>query len=98
MELWIRSQDKKKLHSVKHLELDNNETGIFIADTYTLLGKYATKERALEVLDEIEKVLHPFVYLDNGIITDSSNGMIYRDKKTNQLIEFSTYVYEMPEE
>ena len=55
MELWIRSQDKKKLHSVKHLELDNNETGIFIADTYTLLGKYATKERALEVLDEITK-------------------------------------------
>ena len=48
MELWIRSQDKKKLHSVKHLELDNNETGIFIADTYTLLGKYATKEIHLQ--------------------------------------------------
>ena len=57
MELWIRSQNKKKLHNIKHLELDNDETGIFIADTYTLLGKYNSKERALEVLDEIEDLI-----------------------------------------
>ena len=103
MELWIRSQDKKKLHNIKHLELNNNETGIFNADTYTLLGKYNSKERALEVLDEIQDLLKTKV-----IVTDdkqqmiNSNGVIYSIdiiKNINTDIqELSTYVYEMPKE
>jgi len=57
MELWIRSQDKKKLCVAKYFELDNDETGIFCfnGESYSVfVGKYSTKERALEILDEIQ--------------------------------------------
>ena len=57
MELWIRSQDKMKLCNAKVLSLDNDQTGIFCnscEDSYVFVGKYKTKERALEVLDEIQ--------------------------------------------
>ena len=61
MDLWIRSQDKKKLCVAKFFELDNDKTGIFCfnGESYSIFaGKYKTKERALEVLDEIYTILH----------------------------------------
>lgn len=67
MELYIRSQDKERLIQVKKLEMsyddeieDNDEFRIY---DYTdvnrqyLLGTYKTKERALEVLNDIQKIL-----------------------------------------
>ena len=60
MELWIRSQDRMKLCNAKVFSLDNDQTGIFCnscEDSYVFAGKYKTKERALEVLDEIQKIL-----------------------------------------
>lgn len=64
MELWIRSQDKDILVKVDSLLIDDNNNDIYTQcwvgvnlETYTL-GKYKTKERALEILDEIqEKIL-----------------------------------------
>ena len=87
MELWIRSQDKKKLYNVKNLELDNLETGICYEsrDNFVLLGKYKSKERALEVLDEIQNKFK--------IICTSSTGGEYMLAKN--LIPI---VYEMPKE
>lgn len=62
MELWIRSQDKKLL--MKSTELRYNQKkedySILAYDTkgdYRLLGIYKSKERALEVLDEIQEIL-----------------------------------------
>ena len=62
MELWIRSQDKKLL--MKSTELRYNQKkedySILAYDTkgdYRLLGIYKTKERAIEVLDEIQDLL-----------------------------------------
>ena len=62
MELWIRSQDKKLL--MKSTELRYNQKkenhSILAYDTkgdYRLLGIYKSKERALEVLDEIQDLL-----------------------------------------
>ena len=57
MELWIRSQDKTilgKAHElcIRENQNENNETNYVIQDIYTM-GTYSTKERALEVLDEI---------------------------------------------
>ena len=60
MELWIRSQDRMKLCNAKVFSLDNDQTGIFCnscEDSYVFAGKYKTKERALEVLDEIQKLM-----------------------------------------
>lgn len=61
MGIWIRSQNKEVLrHCSKmqyfktkssHLVVDAN-TG---EDNATILGKYPTRERAIEVLDEINK-------------------------------------------
>ena len=60
MDLWIRSQDKNKLCVAKFFELDNDKTGIFCfnGESYSIFaGKYKSKERALEVLDEIQDLL-----------------------------------------
>ena len=60
MELWIRSQDKARLCKANNLFIKNlaiccsyNEEN----NDFDYLGVYKTKERALEVLDEIEKIL-----------------------------------------
>lgn len=57
MELWIRSQDKRILQKVDNIFLDANYENKRIS-TYdgdnVELGTYKTKERALEVLDEIQ--------------------------------------------
>lgn len=62
MNLWVRSQDKELL--MKSPELRYNQKGndhsILAYDSlgvYRILGTYKTKERAIEVLDEIEDLL-----------------------------------------
>ena len=63
MELWIRSQDKEKLVLTKGFETQhtNYDGGCQIfavwENNYQMVGKYKTKERALEVLDEIQNML-----------------------------------------
>ena len=67
MELWIRSQDKLTLTKVSNLSLQEikhpvrHDTEYWGIGTYydnlQMLGKYKTKERALEVLDEIQSKL-----------------------------------------
>ena len=62
MELWIRSQDKELLMKSPELRYNQkgNDHGILAYDTlgiYRILGVYKTKERALEVLDEIQDLL-----------------------------------------
>ena len=74
MELWIRSQDKEDLLEVHNLglaykgkygfmdkigDVDGYCICEFINDYHVKLGTYATKERALEVLDEIQKLIKP---------------------------------------
>ena len=57
MELWIRSQDKTQLIKVNNVYLDNEFVDIFyICENGISLGKYKTKERALEILDEIQEL------------------------------------------
>ena len=75
MELWIRSQDKDILVKVDSLLIDDNNNDIYTQcwvgvnlETYTL-GKYKSKERALEVLDEIQ---HRLITL-----SDSMNRQLY---------------------
>lgn len=61
MNLWIRSQDKEILTKAEHLDIYNasieNETSFVIEESGTDLGNYKTKERAIEVLDEIQAYL-----------------------------------------
>lgn len=62
MELWIRSQDRKEIRPQPKLGIDKLEGLYYIVDRYDferayILGRYETKERALEVLDEIQDEL-----------------------------------------
>lgn len=64
MELWIRSQDKKRLVKIEHIyyfedEFTNNELKHHICIGAYDLGQYKTKKRAIEVLDEIENIVKP---------------------------------------
>ena len=112
MELWIRSQDKSSIVKVDNLYVSVGnyicyyvEKGKEVSGTYYRpsgeLGRYETKERALEVLDEIQNILKPIIkikyeYDDSQPIM---NGEWLKSlKEENKIEELSTYVYEMPKE
>ena len=111
MELWIRSQDKSSIVKVDNLYVSVGnyicyyvEKGKEVSGTYYRpsgeLGRYETKERALEVLDEIQNILKPIIkikyeYDDSQPIM---NGEWLKSlKEESKIEELSTYVYEMPE-
>lgn len=72
MELWVRSQDKEKLLKINGLQYQNcklveNETveaniliGFYSSYENEILGEYETKERAIEVLDEIQNFMRDY--------------------------------------
>ena len=95
MELWIRSQDKSSIVKVDNLYVSVGnyicyyvEKGKEVPGTYYRpsgeLGRYKTKERALEVLTEIQNKIN-LINLGH----DFGSPMI--DLKN------PTYIYQMPE-
>jgi hypothetical protein len=93
--MWIRTQDKDRLKEVKEVGLDISGFQIYAYeyfDTYchsTYLGEYPTKQRCLEVLDEIQQ----------AIVESNIKRYEYVNSESNK-IEY-TYnnisVYKMPE-
>lgn len=60
MELWIRSQDKRTLINTRRIDVDDNNIIVWDEGRYAneiYLGIYKTKERAIEILDEIQDLL-----------------------------------------
>lgn len=51
--MWIRSQDKKILTEIHDVEIDSANQ---IWGSGSFIGEYSTEEKALLVLDMIEKV------------------------------------------
>ena len=51
--MWIRSQDRKILTEIHDVEIDSANQ---IWGSGSLIGEYSTEEKALLVLDMIEKV------------------------------------------
>lgn len=82
----MRSQDKECLMKVNRVDYDlsNSEHRIMVNGYETLVGHYKTKERALEVLDEIQNKIN-LINLGH----DFGSPMI--DLKN------PTYIYQMPE-
>lgn len=97
--MWIRSQDKKILMKVDNINLGPNRLFTFVGGVTTsfTLGTYKSKERALEVLDEIE------AFIENNYISiddmPSHNNSPYPNYCP---IHFTTMtrkkVFKMPEE
>lgn len=93
MELWIRSQDKTRLGKIELIEYQEDDYGFYLfgwKDKFegTRLATYKSKERALEVLDEIQdKIL-------NGAFATIQNGL----GETKDFIPNPIFIYEMPSE
>ena len=88
MELYIRSQDKMKLIRVIDLGIFEEQEGytIYYDDNIdNMLGTYTTKERALEILDEIQRLINDLQYMSYAI-------------PNNKFSSYRPNVYEMPEE
>lgn len=56
MELWVRSQDRIVLKKLQDIEYYEDGKKHFVIGG-SLLGEYKTKERCLEIIDEIQKLL-----------------------------------------
>lgn len=69
MELWIRSQKNRRITTlllkVSCLELREADTCNIVANGLYFVGKYKTKERALEVLDEIQSKINDILNYDH---------------------------------
>ena len=101
MELWIRSQDKTQLVKVNNLHLkrdiDIDFEKVLILNNEIVIGKYKSKERALEVLDEIQSVLNlkDMYKYDRELVLKSWENA---DEKQVKIVREQMSVYEMPEE
>ena len=99
MELWIRSQDKMNLVKVRQINVNYQDNKQIIAnympelyensgEYYEILGEYKTKERAIEVLDEIQGL-----FIKKDIVKSELN----KDGLTMVTMPITHIVYEMPE-
>lgn len=116
MDLWIRSQDKTKLvkiDNISYLDMSDDyekEVHSLFNDCKGILGVYKTKNRALEVLEEIQNILVGTIIIKSNVSLSPSNQEKLRERfKTDTLpiIEQPSYeikslqnfiVYKMPEE
>lgn len=60
--MWISSQDKECITMVNHLY--TNDFGEIRQQEDIILGTYKTKERALEVLSDIQKYINSDVMIN----------------------------------
>jgi hypothetical protein len=56
MELWVRTQDKEDLIKIDKVQYRGVSKHGILCDLH-YLGEYETKERCLEIIDEIQKLL-----------------------------------------
>ena len=105
MELWIRSQDKRILQKVDNIFLDanyeNKRISTYDGDNIEL-GTYKTKERAIEILDEIQSLLQPTIEYKPIVQEEYNPSYTYKHfvkvDDNIEIKELSTFVYQMPED
>lgn len=112
MELWIRSQDKMNLVKVRQTGVNYQDNKQIIANYtpelyensggyYELLGTYETKERALQVLGEIQSLLQPTIEYKPIVQEEYNPAYEYKHfvkvDDNMEIKELSTFVYQMPE-
>lgn len=95
MNLWVHSQDKENLIPIKNpiCVYDNKIIYKESASYVITIGEYKTKERALEVLDEIQRTIAK----NQSLISLMHN---FTDLKGNEECVaqmFKDMIYQMPE-
>ena len=104
MDLWIRSQNKGALIKVEILGYADGTINAYLGNNEIVLGEYSSDERALEVLDEIQRKITPVTiikqtkpikYIDyNRTISDAT---LYVED-VSEVKEVGMIIYEMPKE
>ena len=89
MELWIRSQDREHLMKTTDVDISVDDKTIILINNYEM-AKYKTKERALEVLDEIQIRI-----INLQLVGLEEKGQARKDARINDELKC---IYEMPEE
>lgn len=96
MEVWVRSQDKRSFMKIEHISAEeiivpNSRKTIWcVTANFGCIGEYPTKERCLEIIDEIQS----FISFDKNVCTFTESGggsFVYEDK-------VSCVIYTMPQE
>ena len=113
MDLWVRSISKRillKVDNILVVETENKHCLYTLShDEEIELGEYETKERALEVLDEIQKLLmeQNIMCFKNTGLKNHDHEWLYQAIQENKWVALSgdakveyvspnTIVYEMP--
>ena len=91
--MWIRSQNKKILSKVNEVlicTMDDNKYFIegFWDRGSDTLGIYSSEEKALKVLDEIQRIIE---YPGSSLISPTASQNYYRLSSTGQ-------IYQMPQD
>lgn len=89
MELWIRSQDREHLMKTTDVDISVDDKTIILINNYEM-AKYKTKERALEVLDEIQIRI-----INLQLVGLEEKGQARKDARINDELKC---IYEMPKE
>ena len=91
--MWIRSQSKTTLIEAKNISTENGMIFNYNGDEiYTMLGEYSTEEKALKVLDMIQKEIcniNEFAMLSN---------MVKRCDDRYIDIDYDGWVFQMPKD
>ena len=72
--MWIRSQNKKVLKPLGGLtivKVEFSEQCMIVSDDLTRLGTYSTEEKAMKVMDMIERKLLEYDYQEGYELRDS---------------------------
>ena len=97
MDLWIRSQDRTFLRKVNKIGILEGRDFWSIDENLTVsFGKYKTKERALEVLNEIEERI--MLINTINLAKDRDSLIAYKNALTEEKIKGLGYPYQMPKE
>ena len=89
MELWVRSQNKEELKKCEQLYYYFRNGHHYITRYYDedIIGSYKTKERCLEILDEIQRTIAKVLVNKNNELSGKYN-----------LEVIDSAIYEMPKE
>ena len=97
MNLWIRTRDRAGILKCEKLYIQvlNGEFYILNENEFPL-GTYKTRERALEVLDEIEERI--MIINTISLAKDSVSLIAYKNALSEEKIKGIGYPYQMPKE
>jgi hypothetical protein len=91
--MWIRSQDKEKLIKVTCIYLcgENHICASSVEYDRWYIGKYSTKEKALKVLDKIQK------RINRAFMYDYQPGGVFQMPQDDEVEEKQQYIKKIEE-